>query len=70
MKTLLVVKQLSSGYWHIRGRGPCEWAQGLNWPDSLPEPFSEASDQFQFAVRRWSQHIIEHRADRPATEEK
>lgn len=23
---------LDSGYWHLRGSGPCEWAQPPCWP--------------------------------------
>jgi len=26
------IKQLSSGYWLLRGQGPCEWAQPPRWP--------------------------------------
>lgn len=26
------VKRLSSGYWHIRGDGPCNWTQPPTWP--------------------------------------
>jgi len=28
----LTVRQLPSGYWHIRGTGPCNWAQPPMWP--------------------------------------
>lgn len=28
----LEVRQLPSGYWHIRGRGPLNWAQPPTWP--------------------------------------
>lgn len=46
----LVIKQLSSGYWHIRGNGPCEWAQPPQWPcdeQTLREhAFQEASESF------------------------
>lgn len=44
------VKRLESGYWHIRGQGPCNWAQPPRWPcsaDTLREhAFSEASEGF------------------------
>lgn len=33
----LRIKQLPSGYWHIRGNGPEEWAQPANWPCSERE---------------------------------
>ncbi len=26
------IKKLSSGYYHIRGRGPCNWTQVPHWP--------------------------------------
>ena len=26
------VTRLSSGWWHLRGRGPCNFAQPLVWP--------------------------------------
>jgi hypothetical protein len=28
------VRRLPSGYWHVRGRGPCNWSQPINWPCS------------------------------------
>jgi len=28
------IKKLPSGYYHIRGRGPCNWAQVEKWPCS------------------------------------
>ena len=44
------VKRLPSGYYHIRGNGPCEWAQVPNWPCSESAirvgAFPEASEQF------------------------
>jgi hypothetical protein len=30
----ITYKRLPSGYWHIRGRGPCNWAQPPHWPCS------------------------------------
>ena len=29
---MITVKRLSSGYFHIRGNGPCNWAQPPMWP--------------------------------------
>lgn len=29
---LIEVKQLPSGWWHVRGRGPCNWSQPMHWP--------------------------------------
>ncbi len=43
-------KQLDSGYWHLRGTGPCNWAQPPWWPcdeATLRERvFPEASEEF------------------------
>ena len=46
----LTVKQLSSGRYHIRGEGPCNWTQPQHWP-TTPEKiraaaFPEASEEF------------------------
>ncbi len=47
----LRIKRLSSGHWHIRGRGPCEWAQPPAWPCTPEELdaafFPEASEDFR-----------------------
>lgn len=32
MNDTISVQQLPSGYWHIRGRGSCNWAQPPIWP--------------------------------------
>lgn len=49
------VKRLSSGYVHLRGVGPCNWAQPQNWPCSDDELeaafFHEAGEPFRRAVR-------------------
>ncbi len=29
---MLEIKKLDSGYYHIRGDGPCNWAQPPHWP--------------------------------------
>lgn len=43
-------KRLASGYWHIRGDGPCNWAQPPTWPCSesvlREHAFPEASEAF------------------------
>ena len=48
------ISKLSSGYWHIRGDGPCNWAQPPHWPCSMDEvranAFPEACEQFFQAV--------------------
>ena len=44
------VKHLSSGYYHLRGQGPCNWAQPPYWPCSekvlRASAFPEASEEF------------------------
>ena len=46
----LTMRRLSSGYWHIRGIGPCNWSQPPVWPcdeATLREhAFPQASDEF------------------------
>jgi hypothetical protein len=47
----LTVRQLSAGWWHIRGNGPCNWAQPPTWPihpDELEQHiFHEAGREFR-----------------------
>ena len=42
--------RLESGYWHIRGEGPCNWAQPPVWPCDektlRDHAFLEASEEF------------------------
>jgi len=61
----LVIKQLDSGYWHIRGDGPCNWTQPKQWPCSEDEvrrsAFPQASEAFLLAV------LLESAATSPAT---
>lgn len=44
------VTQLSSGFVHVKGEGPCNWAQPPNWPCTEAElrrhAFPEASEDF------------------------
>ena len=44
------IERLSTGFVHIRGNGPCEWAQPPHWPcdeETLrAHAFPEASDDF------------------------
>jgi hypothetical protein len=46
----ITVEQLPSGYYHVRGVGPCNWAQPPHWPcdeDTLrAHAFHEASEEF------------------------
>jgi hypothetical protein len=50
------VRQLPSGYYHVRGSGPCNWAQPPAWPcdeRTLREhAFPEASEKFIRAAMR------------------
>ena len=62
--SLLAVRQLESGYWHIRGQGPCNWAQPPLWPcpdsDVLEESFfGEAAESFRRAVRAENDRLLE-----------
>lgn len=47
---MISVKKLSTGYYRVRGDGPCEWAQPPHWPcseETLREhAFPEASERF------------------------
>ena len=46
----ITAERLSTGWWHIRGQGPCNWAQPPTWPcdeATLREhAFPEASESF------------------------
>lgn len=46
----LLLRQLESGYWHIRGLGPCNWAQPPHWPCDeatlRTHAFPQASEEF------------------------
>jgi len=48
--SLIIVKKLTTGYWHLRGYGICNWAQPPTWPcdeETLrAHAFPEASEQF------------------------
>lgn len=50
----LRIKRLDSGYYHIRGQGPCNWAQPPTWPCSeqvlLAHTFGEAGNEFRAAT--------------------
>ncbi len=47
---MITVTKLESGYWHIRGDGPCNWAQPPCWPCSyevlVEHAFPEAGPLF------------------------
>jgi hypothetical protein len=47
----VTIRRLSTGYYHIRGRGPCEWAQPPGAPPYTvgylrAHAFPEASEDF------------------------
>lgn len=46
----VTVTRLPSGYYHVRGDGPCNWAQPPTWPCSeetlRAHAFAQASDTF------------------------
>jgi hypothetical protein len=48
--------QLENGAWHIKGYGPCNWAQPPEWPCSeatlREHAFPEASEKFIQRVLR------------------
>lgn len=50
MEMEIEIQRLDTGYIHIRGEGPCNWAQPPHWP--CPEDilrnsaFPEASEEF------------------------
>ena len=50
----ITAKRLPSGYWHIRGEGPCNWAQPPAWPCSAQtlkdHAFQQASLEFLAAA--------------------
>lgn len=45
------VRRLDSGHYHLRGDGPCNWAQVAKWPCSLADleegTFPEAGQEFR-----------------------
>lgn len=50
----ITIRKIDSGYWHVRGRGPCEWTQPARWPASESEiresAFPQASEKFLLRV--------------------
>lgn len=59
----ILVNQLESGWWHIRGAGPCNWTQPPCWPATEDQikshAFSEASEEFLRAAATASAEAIE-----------
>ncbi len=56
----ITVKQLSSGYVLVQGKGPCNWAQPRYWPCTEEElratAFPEASEEFLASAIREANH--------------
>lgn len=56
MTAELSIRRLETGFWLIRGRGPCNWAQVRRWPCTRFEleegTFHEAGDRFRAQVER------------------
>jgi len=61
------VRKLDTGYYHIRGVGPCNWAQPPSWPcdeDTLRgSAFPEASEDFLQSVARAANMMMEAAPD-------
>ena len=59
---MLTIKRLDSGWYHIRGNGPCNWCQPPRWPANRQEiedaMFPEASPEFRREVLRESERMI------------
>jgi len=66
---MLRIKRLSSGFYHIRGIGPYNWAQPSHWPCDDAELerscFREAGESFRFQLRKARDEAAEgeHHAD-------
>ena len=57
------IKRLESGYWHIRGNGPCNWTQPPFWPCTSIEirecAFPEASEEFLKLVENIASEMVQ-----------
>ncbi len=67
MSGIVSIRRLESGYWHIRGRGPCNWAQPQFWPDMNEAAieasfFNEAAESFRRVVRAENERLLERDA--------
>lgn len=56
-------KELGTGYWHIRGQGPCDWTQPPYWPCSeemiREHAFCQAGEMFLEEVIALSLSLME-----------
>lgn len=53
----ITIERVDSGYYHIRGEGPCNWWQGPNWPplddgELRAGFFPEAGEAFRTEIAR------------------
>ena len=57
------IHRLSSGYWHIRGQGPCNWIQTPHWPCDEEvirnHAFPQASEKFIRSVIKKAR-VVQH----------
>ena len=62
---MLTIKPIDNGYYHIRGRGPCNWCQPPRWPATREEidesMFPEAGAEFRREVHREAERLLEER---------
>jgi hypothetical protein len=58
----ITITMLDSGYYHIRGRGPCNWSQPPHWPCDRETfrafAFPEASEQFVDEAMRMADDLL------------
>ena len=68
-KAGVTITRLDSGYYHIRGAGPCEWAQPPWWPcDGVTlraHAFPEASERFIRRVVALAERAMDKTGERP-----
>ncbi len=63
---IINVKRLPTGYYHVRGEGPCNWTQPEEWPCSEEQiracAFPEAGETFlRAAIEASRQAVIDGR---------
>ncbi len=62
---MIRARKLSSGYWHVRGTGPCNWSQPPYWPCDdktlRKHAFPEAGECFLLeAISTAREQLAEH----------
>ena len=58
------IKRLASGWYHLRGTGPCQWAQVQDWPGCTEKEldsafFPEAGYNFRREVASLRERLLE-----------